>query len=121
VGYVMKELAGEGNVVIVGRAGQVILRHDPGVFHVQVIAPASLRAERIACRHGISLTAAQAQVEASDRFRRDYLKRFYHVRWNDPELYDLVVNTEHVSAETAAEIIVSALSERLTKNASGSL
>lgn len=113
VEQVLKELAAEGNVVIVGRASQVILRDAPDALHVQVIAPAHLRAERIAQQSNISLKAAQAQVEASDRFRRNYLNRYYHVRWDDLKLYDLVVNTERLNVEAAADLIALALSRRL--------
>ncbi len=105
VKQVMEEMAAEGNVVIVGRAGQVILHGQPEVLHVRVIAPKPVRVERIMRRYNISVEAAEAQVEASDRYRRNYLKRFYHARWDDPELYDLVINTEHLSPEAAAELI----------------
>lgn len=103
------ELADEGKVVVVGRAGQVILRERPDVLHVRVIAPAAMRAERIARIHSISLESAQAQIEASDDYRRKYLKRFYQVRWDDPELYDLVLNTAHLSPEKAAFLIREAM------------
>jgi cytidylate kinase len=106
---VMDELATAGNVVIVGRAGQVTLRGRPGVLHVRVIAPAQVRAERVASRRGIPFAAAQAQVEASDRYRYNYLRRFHHVRWDDPDLYDLIVNTERVTSEAAAALIAEAL------------
>jgi cytidylate kinase len=110
VEQVMMEWADKGNVVIVGRAGQVILRAQPGVLHVRVVAPLDIRAERVATAHGISLESARAQVEASDKFRRHYLKRFYRVSWDDPELYDLVVNTGRVTPATAAEMIVQMIS-----------
>ena len=103
------ELADEGNVIIVGRAGQMILRDRPDVFHVRVIAPAALRAERIARLHAIPLESAQAQIDASDGYRRKYLKRFYQVSWDDPELYDLVLNTAHLSPEKAAFLIREAM------------
>ncbi len=106
---VMTELADRDDVVIVGRAGQVILRHRPEVLHVRIIAPASLRAERLASKQHISINAAEAQVQASDRFRRDYLRRTYHVRWDDPDLYDLVINTAHWTATDAAQVVISAL------------
>lgn len=109
VEQVMREWADKGNVVIVGRAGQVILRDQPGVFHVRVVAPLAIRAERTASTHGISIESARAQVEASDKFRRQYLKRFYHVSWSDPDLYDLVVNTGRVTPAAAAEIIAQAV------------
>ncbi|NOZ29149.1 MAG: cytidylate kinase-like family protein [Chloroflexi bacterium] len=114
VRQIMEELAAEGNVVIVGRAGQVILRGRPDVLHVKVIAPTQLRAQRIADKQGISLEAACAQIEASDRTRRNYLRRYYHVRWDDPELYDLVINTDRISPEIAAELIEMAVSRCLS-------
>lgn len=108
VQQVMVELAKEGKVVIVGRAGQVILRDHPDVLHVRIIAPMALRVERVASRHGISSEAASAQIQASDRYRRNYLRRFYHVQLDDPELYDLTINTEHLTVSVAAEIVIAA-------------
>lgn len=102
---VMRELAQTGNVIIVGRAGQVILRDFPGAAHVRIIAPERLRVERLAERLSITQTAAQAQIEASDRSRSEYLKSYYQVAWEDPELYDLVINTAYVSVATATDIV----------------
>jgi CMP/dCMP kinase len=109
-----EELAAEGQVIIIGRAGQVVLRDRPEVLHVKVIAPVTLRAERIARQHNISIAAAQAQVEASDRHRRNYLRRYYHSRWDDPELYDLIVNTARLTPGEAACLICQAMAQCLT-------
>lgn len=106
---IMEELAACGNVVIVGRAGQIILRGRPGVLHVRIVAPEDVRAERVARQQGISLDTALAQVRTSDRNRRDYLKRFHHCRWDDPDLYDLIINTARITVEAAADIICSAI------------
>jgi cytidylate kinase len=108
---VMQELFEESNVVIVGRAGQVILRGLPGVFHVRVIAPADLRAERIAAQQHISAKQATAQVEASDKNRKKFLKRFYKVNWADPKLYDLLINTAHLGPGESAKLIVQAVTQ----------
>ena len=113
VDKVVKELAEEGGVVIVGRAGQMILRGKPGVLHIKVIAPPEVRAERIASNLGIPIEAARAQVVASDKSRSNYLKRYYHARWDNPELYDLIVNTSRLLPENAADIICRALSQCL--------
>ncbi|MCL5951494.1 MAG: cytidylate kinase-like family protein [Chloroflexi bacterium] len=114
VAEVMQELAAEGNVVIVGRAGQAILRGHPDTVHVRVTAPAPLRAERAAREQGISLKAAQAQVAASDLFRRNYLRRLYRIRWDDPALYDLIINTERITVKEATELIRAVLDTRVS-------
>lgn len=109
--HVIVELADEGSAVIVGRAGQVILHSRLDVLHVRVIAPEEVRADRIARMHDVSLENARAQIEASDDYRRKYLKRFYKVRWDDPELYDLVLNTARVSPGMAANLIREAMQQ----------
>ncbi|MFU8771617.1 MAG: AAA family ATPase [Anaerolineales bacterium] len=113
---VMEELCIQGDVILVGRAGQVILRDHPEVLHVKVIAPAVVRAQRISLQLGISIDAARAQIEASDRSRRNYLRRYYHARWDDPELYDLIVNTARLSADAAACLICQALTQCYRRN-----
>jgi CMP/dCMP kinase len=106
---ILEELAAEGQVIIVGRAGQSILGGRPDVLHVRVTAPEALRIDRVALKEGISAAAARARVESSDKSRRKYLRRNYHVDWDDPELYDLVINTAHLTAEVAATLILTAL------------
>ncbi len=109
---VVSELADEGKVVIVGRGAQVILRDRPDVVRVLMIAPQPLRIERIAQRQSISLASARAQVEASDRHRRRFLLRYYHVKWEDPLLYDLVINTAWLNADEVAGLICQMVATR---------
>lgn len=106
---VMKSLVKEGNTIIVGRAGQVILQNVPNVLHVRVIAPKKVRIQRIVKAHNISIQAATAQIKDSDHFRADYLQSFYHIRWDDPSLYHLVINTGQMDLETSAEVMCSAV------------
>ena len=108
VQVIMDELTTKNNIIIIGRAGQAILRNHPEVLHVRVFAPAQLRAHRISAQQGISIEAARAQIEASDRSRRNYLRRFYQVRWDDPELYDMIINTTCLNIDISAYLICQA-------------
>lgn len=105
VNRIVNELAEQGNVVILGRAGQVILHGRPETLHVRIFAPQPLRIKRIAEKLGVTLDKAAAQVEASDRYRARYLRRFYRARWDDPALYHLVLNTAHLTSAQATDII----------------
>ncbi len=113
VRQVMQELLQEGQVIIVGRAGQVILHDYPQVLHVRIMAPQAERTKRIASEQNISIENALAQVQASDRHRRNYLKRHYQVNWDDPSLYDLTLNTAQLPIRAAAAIIHQALIQKL--------
>ena len=101
----MEDLADRGKIIIVGRAGQIILGNRPDVLHVKVLAPASLRADRIAHQLNIPLPAALAQVRRSDQTRRNYLRFYYHARWDDPDLYDLILNTARMDPDQGACLI----------------
>ncbi len=112
---VMREFAEEGEVIIVGRAGQVILRDRPDVLHVRVVAADDVRIERLAAEHHIPVEAARAQIETSDRSRRNFLKRAYQVDWDDSRLYDLILNTNRLTPEAAAQIICKALADLVNR------
>lgn len=48
-------------------------------------------------------------MHAGDAGRADYLKRFYGVGGELPTHYDLVLNTDRLDAETAAELVLLAV------------
>jgi cytidylate kinase len=110
VRQIMLEFAQEGNVVIVGRAGQVILQDSPNTVHVRVIAPRLVRVARVSAEQnspGLPESAATALMDQCDQNRADYIKRYYHADVNDPSLYDLVINTGHIDLHTAAGLVCS--------------
>lgn len=114
-----------GNMVIVGRGGQVILKDKPEVFHVRVEAPLEDRILRV--RNSPLLAnrtfdssvearrAAQDLIESSDAASADYLRRFYGVDWADPMLYHVVINTGKLTVEQAARLIVNAAVQQVTE------
>jgi cytidylate kinase len=120
VQQVIEQLSAEGNVIIVGRAGQIILRAYHDVLHVRITAPLALRVERIAARHSISSAAARARVESSDRTRSTYVQRHYRVDWNDPKLYNLVINTEIIPVQLARDLIAQTWEQRNQATATSS-
>ena len=106
---VMLELADAGNVIIVGRAGQILLADHRNSIHLRMIAPVGLRVERLANRLGISVEAARAQIDASDRYHQRYFKRYYKIPWDGPGLYDLTINTAKMTPNDAVDIICAAV------------
>jgi cytidylate kinase len=108
VGMVIRDLAREGGVIIVGRGSQVLLKDHPTALHVQIIAPFWYRVKKVMEREGLERRAAVSRVRTSDRARAGYLRRYHSVHWLDPQLYDLVINTAKVSVEVAVRLIVEA-------------
>jgi cytidylate kinase len=105
VAEVIRELAARGNLLVVGRGGQIVLADEPGVCHVRVIAPLPMRLQIIQERCHISPEAAMARIDASDKARAAYLRRAHGVRWDTAGLYDMVLNMAHLSVGDAAEVV----------------
>ena len=106
---VMNELASSGNVVIVGRGGSVILGDDPKVLRVGVVARLEDRVTRIMERERVDRAQAAKTVDARDRARADYYKRYFGIDDpEDPELYHLVLNTSDMDLEYSTEVVVQA-------------
>jgi cytidylate kinase len=116
VGMVIRNLAREGDVVIAGRGGQVLLQDMTGALHVQVVAPFDHRVAVLARREGVALQEASKTVRTSDRTRSDYLRKYHRVDWLDPTLYDLVINTRKIPASLAAAMIVDAYRQLLAQD-----
>jgi cytidylate kinase len=50
-------------------------------------------------------------IKDNDQATLEYLRRFYNIDWEDPEIYDLVLNTGKIDLDTAARVIASATSQ----------
>ena len=106
------EVAAQGQAVIVAHAASMALGSAAGVLRVLITASTETRARRLVETEGKSQAEAEALIAQFDRNRRDYFRRFYDVREELPTHYDLVVNTDAVTAEEAAELIVFAARAR---------
>jgi cytidylate kinase len=102
------QTAVRGNVVIVAHAASFALEPGPRTLRVLVTASPAIRAKRVAAAEGLDDAHAERTIKESDAGRQDYLKRFYAVARESPTDYDLVVNTDHLSFEQGAEIVLRA-------------
>ena len=99
-----------GNIVIVGRGGQAILRNKPDVLHVRIVASLEARVQHLHEGETFSLGSACDIALHHDRASAEYLKRFYDIDWTDPLLYDLIINTTKLGLEGATQLIIDAVS-----------
>jgi cytidylate kinase len=98
-------LAELGNVIIIGRAANIITRELDYVFHVRLIGSLEKRAEAIQTDRQVSHAKALEFIAAEDRGRRRYLRKYFHKDVDDPMLYHLLINTDWVPYKVAAEMI----------------
>ena len=99
------QLAALGNVVLVGRAGNIVTRKLPDVLHVRLVGSLEIRARRMAENRGMTRKSALDFIHQEDVGRRRYLKKYFGADIDDPLLYHLVINTDRVSIEDATDTI----------------
>ncbi len=105
-----------GRMVIVGRAGQMILRSCGSVVHVRVEAPLDERVQRVKgyLKKTRKLFNSEAELQRDaydwvlerDAASAQYVRRHYQADWADPLLYHIVLNTGKLSIEQATQVVV---------------
>lgn len=103
------DLATEKDLVVLGRGGQCIFRGFPGALHVRVVAGAKERARRLREERGIAEYSATCLVEKSDETRQRFIRYHYGEDIDAAVHYDLVMNTDRLSVETATRLVQAAV------------
>ncbi len=98
----------QGDMIILGRGGQVMLQDNPDALHVRIEAPLEMRIQRVKVDYSLERRPAQDLIEERDEASAGYIKRLYGAEWDDTGLYHLVINTGKMEMETAVQLICEA-------------
>jgi cytidylate kinase len=101
----IKELYQKGNVVLVGRGGQLLLADKNDCLHLRLCAPLEYRIRRVMEKAGVGEKEAGEKIHSRDKSRASYIKDHYQRDWNDPGLYHLTINTQRVPVETTIALV----------------
>ncbi len=99
------EAADGGNVIVVGRLGNVVLRERSDVLRVFLTAPLEWRIAHIAESLGMTPAAARTEIARVDGGRRNYAREQYDFDWGDPHYYDLVLDVARFGVAGAIALI----------------
>ena len=104
-----------GHVVIVGRGAQVLLADRRDVLHVRIVAPLDVRIAYVMQREGLDQATARNRIQGKERDRIRYLQAQHRLNPVDPHLYDIVLNTNVLSLDSAIALIILALEQKATR------
>jgi cytidylate kinase len=110
-------LAEVGNVILIGRGAHVITRKLEYAFHVRLIGSLEQRVKRMQEMEHLTSQSALELVQKEDLGRRRYLKKYFNKDIDDPLLYHLVINTDLMPCEEAAQMIAQAVAPQLQHQA----
>ena len=106
---VMHDLAEEGNVLIMGRGGNVVLKDAPGALHVGVVAPMEWRISNTMRNNNMTQAEAERYIMHEERARISFYRRHFKAHPDDPHLYHMMVNPGTLGVERAAKVVAQAL------------
>jgi len=98
----------DDKVVYHGHAGHLLLLGVPHLIRVRVIANMDLRIASAMHRQKLGRQQAIEYIRKMDDARAKWTKFLYHVDWQDPLLYDLVINLDNFSLSVACEVVCAA-------------
>lgn len=106
------DFANSGNVVILGRGGQALLKDIPGTLHVRIVAPFETRIRRLMEMEGCDRKRSEQLIVRNDRDSSGYIRSFFDIDWSDENMYDLILNTRTMSVETSTALIRAAIAAK---------
>ena len=98
---IIAQFADEGDVVILGRGSQYILNDHPDAVHILLVNEFENRVKFMMDRYDMPRKKAERMVSNEDRRRVNLFKRLGKSDFENPQLYDIVLNMGRLDLETA--------------------
>ncbi|NWG04612.1 MAG: cytidylate kinase family protein [Syntrophaceae bacterium] len=102
---IVYELAKRGSAVFLGRGSHILLKAFNCALHIRVTASIEKRIENLIER-GFSREGALKAIERSDHERSTFIKFAFGVDWENPELYDVILNMDKLSVQLAVSTVI---------------
>lgn len=109
-------LAARGGLVFLGRGAHLILR-ERATLRIRVIASQQTRLARIRTQLEVSRAEARAILMETERQRERFVREVFKEEIARAEHFDLTINTDRLDPESALEMVLVALLERLADKA----
>ncbi len=105
VRYALLKRARENDLIYHGYAGHLLLGDIAHVICVRVIADMEYRIKAAIENEKLTRKEAINFIKKLDKQGLNWTKFLYGADWNNPALYDIVINLERISVESAVDII----------------
>jgi len=103
---IIRTFATNGNVIIVGRGGNVITKDMKNGLRIRIIAPLDWRIKNLSESTNISTKKAKKIIENKTIRRDSFFKEFTKINIDNLNHYHLVINNSITNMEEAASLII---------------
>ena len=109
---VIRDLAAKGPCVIVGRCADYVLNDYQNTVNVFTYAPFQTRVARAVTEYGLNRENAEKDVRKVDKARESYYNYHTGNKWGNAANYDLMINMNFLTPESAVKLILDYLDLR---------
>lgn len=101
---VIKNIANNGNAVIIGRAADYILKENKNLIKIFIYAPMDYKIKNIMKNYGDNEKQAKSHILNSNKLRSNYYSVISNKTWGDKNNYDLCIDSK-IGNENVVKII----------------
>jgi cytidylate kinase len=105
IAKVIRNMAYEGNVIIVGRGGVAITHDIPKSLHIMLEAPLEWRTVRIAENYKVSIEEAKKSAIDIDKKRKEF-REYFQGKGTDYTRFDLTINCMAFTIDEIVNLII---------------
>lgn len=101
----IKKLTSKNSCVIVGRCADFILKDNKNLIKIFIYSDMESKIKRAIKYYNIPKKDAKKEIEKINKLRKNHYKYYTNREWNNPENYDLCLNSDSLGVEKCAEVI----------------
>jgi cytidylate kinase len=102
---IVPQIVEEGNMIILGRGAQFILKDRKDTYHILLVADETDRIRFMEETYQLSREQARQAVAKQGKRRTKLMKLFHPEGYDLPEHYDLVLNMSKIDMDHAVELV----------------
>jgi len=103
---IIYEISRRGEGVIIGHGSHILLQDFGCALHVRINAPEAARLEIIRKQGELDVDAARKLLQKTDNKQRKFSRLAFDMDLDDPDLYDLILNSAKIGYETIAKLVM---------------
>ncbi len=109
---VIKKIAKKESCIIVGRCADYILKDNKNVIRVFIYSSLENKVSRAVKYYGLKEKNAKKIIEDTNKKRSEHYKHYTNSTWNNPNNYDICINSDSLGIETAVELLYESIKRK---------
>lgn len=112
---IRKRAAEGGSFVVVGRCSEEILKGNPGLITIFLLADMDQKIELVSQRENITATEAKDLILRENRRRKSYHNYYCKGKWGDSRNYELSLNSSRLGLDGTAAFLETYIEKRMAQ------